>query len=91
MASVLVTFRILPESPEVDLDAMEADCLKMVQNFGALSTKVERAPFAFGLVALNIMFVLNEAKGDTEPLEDLLRNADGVQSVEVTDVRRTFG
>jgi len=40
---------------------------------------------------LNITFVMDEKKGSTDALEDQLRNIDGVNSAEVTDVRRSIG
>ena len=53
--------------------------------------KIEEQPIAFGLKALNIIFVMDEAKGSTEPLEDSVSDIEGVQSVEITDVRRAVG
>ena len=52
---------------------------------------MEEENIAFGLIALKITFVMNESKGNIDPLEDQLRNIDGVNSVEVIDVRRTIG
>lgn len=91
MASVIITLRVMPESPETDLVSLETECIKLIKAFGAMSTQVDIQPFAFGLKAVSIMLVLDEAKGDTETLEAQLLKVDGVQSVEVTDVRRTFG
>jgi len=34
---------------------------------------------------------MDETKGSTDELEDLLRNIDGVGSAEVVDVRRAIG
>ncbi len=83
--------RVMPQSPETDLVSLEHECIKRIKAFGAMSTKVDIQPFAFGLKAVSILFVLDEAKGDTEKLETQLLEVEGVQSVEVTDVRRTLG
>jgi elongation factor 1-beta len=91
MASVLVTFRLMPSGPDVDLEALEKKCVEAITKFGALSTKVEQEPIAFGLKALKILFVIDEAKGDVEPLERQLAEFENVQSAKTTDVRRTFG
>ena len=48
-------------------------------------------PVAFGLKALNVTFVMDEKKGSTDALEADLGVIEGVESVEVTDVRRTIG
>jgi len=91
MASVIVTMRIMPESPQTDMKKLELQVTNEVKAFGALSSKTEINPFAFGLNALTAIFVINEAKGDTEQLEKKLADIEGVQGVEVTDVRRTIG
>ncbi len=91
MASVIVSFRIMPTGTDVDLEKLETDSIAIIKGFGAMSTKTEKEPIAFGLVALKVMFVVDEAKGDTEPIEKKLMDLEDVQNVEVTDVRRTFG
>ncbi len=92
MAKVVVTIKIMPESPETDLREIEKDSKYYIQRFvGETEFKVEEEDVAFGLKALKITFVMNEARGSTDPLEDQLRNIDGVNSVEVIDVRRTIG
>lgn len=91
MASVIVTFRVMPESPDTNIKKIEEDAVKLVKEFGAMSVKTDVQPFAFGLKALTILFVINEAKGDTEELEKKMLTLEGVQGVEVTDVRRTVG
>ena len=48
-------------------------------------------PIAFGLKALDILFVMDEAKGSTEELEKTVSQIEGVESVEVPDVRRAVG
>lgn len=92
MASVVVTLRIMPVSPDVDLDGIQDKALAKIKVFvGDKETKVEQEPIAFGLKALKILFVMDESKGSTESLEDDIADIDGVQSVEVTDVRRAVG
>ena len=53
--------------------------------------KVSVEPIAFGLKAVKIMFVMDEDKGSTDDLEADIETIDGVNSVEVTDVRRAIG
>ncbi|MBR9692033.1 elongation factor 1-beta [Candidatus Woesearchaeota archaeon] len=92
MAQVVVTLNIMPKSPEVDLHAIEADAKKKIIDFaGPGDTKIEQVPIAFGLKALKIIFIMDESKGSTEKLEDDISDIKGVQSVEVTDVRRAVG
>ncbi|HLC64633.1 MAG TPA: elongation factor 1-beta [Candidatus Nanoarchaeia archaeon] len=92
MASVVVTLRIMPESPEVDLKAIEGEAKKKILSFaGKSEIKVEQVPIAFGLKSLNITFVMDESKGSTEPIEKEVAKISHVNSVEVTDVRRAIG
>ena len=92
MAQVIVTLKIMPESPEVDLDALNRQIITEITKFsGETETRSSQEPIAFGLKALNVIFVSEESKGSVDALEDKIRKLDGVQSVEVTDVRRAIG
>jgi len=92
MAQVIVTLKIMPESPEVDLNKIQEEAKNKIIDFaGSGDMKVEEKPIAFGLKALNIIFVMDESKGSTEPLEESISEIEGVQSVETTDVRRAIG
>ena len=92
MAKAIVSLRVMPESPDVDLDHLEAEVKKKIVSFageGEMGVTVE--PVAFGLKSINIIFVMDESQGSTEPLEVAIQTVDGVNSVAVTDVRRAIG
>ncbi|MFH2020901.1 MAG: elongation factor 1-beta [archaeon] len=92
MADVVVTLNIMPESPDIDLKKIEVASLAEIKSFtGFDNYKVSIEPLAFGLKAVKIMFVMAEDKGATDPLEESIGKIEGVNSVEVTDVRRTIG
>jgi elongation factor 1-beta len=92
MADVVITLKIMPNSPEVDLKKLSDEALEKIKTFSGLdNNKVEEEPVAFGLKALKILFVMDEAKGATDPLEEDISKLEGVNSVEVTDVRRAIG
>ena len=92
MADVVITLKIMPESPDVDLEKVTTQALQQIDTFSESDNhKVEKVPVAFGLKALQIMFVMAEDKGSTDELEEQLSDIEGVNSVEVTDVRRTIG
>jgi elongation factor 1-beta len=90
MAEVIITFKIMPEDLDVDLNNLEKDIKDFLNKHGKVG-RTEREKIAFGLEAINVMFIREESKGSTDFIEDNMRNIDGVQSVEVTDVRRTIG
>jgi len=92
MANVVITIKIMPESPEIDLSAIEEEAKKKIAAFaGEGDVKAEQEPIAFGLKALKILFVMDESKGSTEELEKDIAGVEGVNSVEVVDVRRAIG
>ncbi len=92
MAQVVVSLRIMPQGTEVDLQALEVKAKDEIVKFcNSQEFKTEIQPIAFGLKSLNIIFVMEESKGSTESLENKISQIEGVESVEVTDVRRAIG
>jgi len=91
MGTVLVTYKIMPESADVDLNSFEDEIRGKIEGFGGKVIETEEENIAFGLKALRIRFSVDEKKGDTEPLEHALQELHYIQSVEVVDVRRQIG
>ena len=92
MSRVVVTIKIMPESPESDISLLQINAEGEIKKFaGDTEFKTEQEPIAFGLTALKIIFVMDESLGSTETLEENIKNIDGVNSVEVIDVRRAVG
>jgi len=96
MASVIVTIKIMPSSPDVDLDALYDKSTEKINSFidekhknGEIRKELE--PIGFGLTALKILFVMDENIGSTDKLEENIKSLEGVESVETTDVRRALG
>lgn len=82
----------MPESPDVNFEDISNKAMNEIKDFaGETETKKEIEPVAFGLKALKITFVMDENKGSTEELENKINNIDGVNSVEIVDVRRAIG
>ena len=58
MAKAIITFKLMPESPDVDLEAIKTEALKIAEEAGAigqLQSKIE--PIAFGLKAVLILLI----------------------------------
>ena len=92
MSQVVVTLKIMPESPDVDLGSIEKEAKTKIQAFSDNEEmKSEQEPIAFGLIALKIIFVMDENKGSTDKLEEQIKTISGVNSVETIDVRRAIG
>ena len=96
MAIVVVTLKIMPKSPEVDLDKVYEESCKKIRDFvdekhkeGEIRKEIE--PIGFGLNALKVLFVMDESIGSTDKLEESIKQLEDVESVEATDVRRAIG
>ena len=70
MADVIITFKIMPETPDVNLEGIQEKATVAINEFGGEVGKVDIQPIAFGLNALNLIFVMDEDKGSTESLEN---------------------
>ncbi|MBI4148453.1 elongation factor 1-beta [Candidatus Woesearchaeota archaeon] len=91
MARVEVTFKIMPEGPDTDLKKVLAEATKKIEEFGGKIFHTEEEPIGFGLKAVKVSFKMDEAKGDTEPLENTIKTIPHVLNVEVTNVTRALG
>ena len=91
MAKVFVKLKIMPESPDSDLNSIETKTTKEITNFGGDVAKVETEEIAFGLKALIFIFMIDEASGSLDKLEETIRGIEEVNSAEVIDVRRAVG
>ena len=83
MGKVAVTFRIMPEGVEVDLTKLEAAVRK---SLGAKLKRLEVKPVAFGLKAIEVIAVVDDASGEMEKVEAALGGLPGVGGVETTEV-----
>lgn len=85
MAEVLVTIKIMPENPDVDMGALSG---RIGEVDGGKLNNVEREPIAFGLVALIASYVVEDKEGGTDDLENALKEIDDVGNAEVVRVTR---
>ncbi|RMF05070.1 elongation factor 1-beta [Candidatus Woesearchaeota archaeon] len=91
MANTIVTVKMMPESPDVDLAEITAAAKEVISKNGGTVGKEEIQPIAFGLKAVVLTYVVDESLGGTDSVEAELAKIENVQSVEVTDVRRAIG
>ena len=85
-----VKIRIMPTSPEVDLEKMKKTAKIIVERMGGKNCKFEEEPIAFGLRAIITFFAWPEEL-ELESLEGFLSRMEGVSSVQTIDMRRAFG
>ena len=90
MGIMLITFKIMPEAIETDLNRIEIEAKEVISIYEGSFVSSKKEPVAFGLNSLSISFSLNENK-EIDPIEDQIRNIEGVISIEVSDMRRMIG
>lgn len=87
MGKVAAKLKIMPQSPDVDLDSLE-DRLSSVLPEGAKINGFEREDVAFGLVAVLPTVIVPDDAGGTEVIEEAFAGVEGVESVSVENVGR---
>jgi elongation factor 1-beta len=87
MGKVAAAIKVMPQSPEVDLDALQ-ERLEASLPEGAKINGFERDEVAFGLVALLPTVVVPDDTGGTEAVEEAFQDVEGVESVSVENVGR---
>jgi len=87
MSKVAAQLKVMPDSPENDLDSLEDDLESSLPE-GAQVNGFERDDVAFGLVALLPTVVVPDDAGGTEAVEEAFAGVEGVESVSVESVGR---
>ncbi|MFC6733084.1 MULTISPECIES: elongation factor 1-beta [unclassified Haladaptatus] len=87
MGKVAAKMKVMPSSPEIDLDDLQ-DRLEQALPEGAKINGFERDNVAFGLIALLPTVIVPDGAGGTEAVEEAFIEVDGVESVSVENVGR---
>jgi len=85
MGKVLVTAKLFPEGPEVDLEKIKKEVKEKIN-----PEKIEEEPIAFGLVSLKIEKVIEDDGKSLEELEEKLKSISNVSQAEIVQVSRVF-
>jgi len=85
MGDVAVIIKVMPESPDVDLEALKVLIKEKLP--GTMDMVTE--PIGFGLSSLKLAIVVPDGEGTTEAAEETLRNLEGVESAEIISVTLT--
>ena len=82
MGNVAISIRIMPKSPEVDINKIISAVKSKVP---VQDSRVE--PLAFGLKCIKILIVVPDKQGgDTDKFENIIKEIDGVETVETENV-----
>ena len=91
MGTAGVQFKIMPTSPETDLEKLKSAIKQKIESFeSGVLNNIEEQPIAFGLSALVVTFALSEEQ-EVDEVENSINEIEEVSSVELIDYRRAVG
>ncbi len=76
MGNVAVSLKVMPESPDIDLEKIKGDISKKIE---VKDSKIE--PVAFGLNVLKILIVVPDE--EIENIKNEIKSVNGVSEVEI--------
>jgi len=85
MGSVAIIVRIMPESPDVNLEQLKKALKQTLPSI----QEIREEPIGFGLKALKLVAVVNDSGGETDAVEKSLSGVPGVERVEIVEVTLT--
>ncbi len=87
MGEVAVQIKVMPQSPEADLEQLKRKIeLALPNNARLYSFDIQ--PIAFGLKALLVTVIVGDVEGGTDSTEEALSRVDGVESIQVVTATR---
>ncbi|MBT3298071.1 elongation factor 1-beta [archaeon] len=92
MAKAVITFKLMPESVETDLEPIKEKALELARENGAIGemqSKIE--PVAFGLKAVLILGMYEVEGADFDNIANKMGKIEGVQSSEVAKMDLPLG
>ena len=91
MAQIIVTLKIMPESPDVNLESLIEPVTAVIVADGGTVSGTEEEPIGFGIKALLVTFSRDEGLGNLDGIEEKVNAITGVESAESVNVRRALG
>jgi elongation factor 1-beta len=85
MGSVALIIKVMPESPEVDLEKLKEEIRKRVKGLNDMKEE----PIGFGLKALKIAVVVNDTGGESDAVEQEVNDIEGVERAEIVELTLT--
>ena len=85
MGEVAAVLKIMPESPEVDMNKIMDSIKGAIPSYARLHG-MQVMDIAFGLKALKVAVILGDKTGGTEEIEANIAKIPGVESVEVEEL-----
>ncbi len=80
----------MPTSPDVDMAHLQNDLNTVISKESKGEPKFEIKPFAFGLKAIEVTFMMDESKG-CDAIEEEIKKVHNVENIEVLRLDRALG
>ncbi len=93
MANAIVTFKIMPESPDIDLSQVKDRAMQIAKEAGSMGDMIsEEQPIAFGLKALMVkaMYPVGDDM-DYDGIAAKMEEIEGVNTAEVAGMDLPLG
>ncbi|MFH1585843.1 MAG: elongation factor 1-beta [archaeon] len=90
MGTALLKYKIMPTSPDVDLEGIKNKAHDIISENEGKNIMFHEEPIAFGLKAVMASFDISESD-PLDPIEEGLKRVENVNSVQCVDMRRAFG
>ena len=92
MARAIITFKVMPESPDVDLEPIKTKCLEIAKVAGAVGEmQTKEEPIAFGLTAVLVLGMYQVEGSDFEAIAGKMTEVENVQTAEVAKMDLALG
>ena len=84
MAEVAMTFSVLPENSEDDVDVLAQD-IRKVLNGKCRVVSITKKELAFGLKSLQLVVIVKDEGGQQDMVEDAVRTIKGIGQIDIED------
>ena len=92
MGKAVITFKLMPESVDVDLDPIKEKARQIAQDAGAIGEmQVKEEPIAFGLKAVLVLAMYEVEGADFDGTAAKMGELENVQSAEVAKMDLALG
>lgn len=90
MSTAGLQFKIMPESPDTNLEEIKEKIKTEIEKQEGVLNDFKEEPVAFGLKAIIVTLALDESK-DSDILENAIAKIENISSVKLIDYRRAVG
>lgn len=84
MGSVAVILKVMPESPEVDMEKLQAEIKEKVPGVNDMRTE----PIGFGLSAIKIAMIAEDDEGAEEQILGFFAGISNIDRIEIESLSR---